>query len=330
MKALSLSREKQLEIIETEKPRPQAGEVLVAIKSAALNHREIWISKGMYPGMTLPSTLGADGAGVVVEVGAGVDAGWLDKEVMCYPAIGWGDNEEAPTRQYRLYGMPLPGFIAEYIVLPEENLVEKPAYLSWDEAAAVPVASLTAWRGLVKHGRIQPNDNVLITGIGGGVAQAGLSFATAYGANVYVTSSHPDKMAYAQSQGAVSGFNYREADWEKALAQQSGGIDIVLDGAPPQSLDTYMPFLKVGSKVIVYGSTAGQQVGMNIARFFLRHVSLIGTAMGSPKEFKEMIAFMEQHQIKPLIYKSFSFADAIEAFETLATGKQVGKITIQI
>lgn len=330
MKALSLNEKKKLELIELENPRPSAGEVLVAIKSAALNHREIWISKGMYPGMTLPSTLGADGAGIVVEVGAGVDESWLNKAVMCYPAIGWGDDEEAPTKKHRLYGMPLPGFIADYIVLPEENLVEKPAYLSWDEAAAVPVASLTAWRGLVKHGRIHKDQNILITGIGGGVAQAGLSFATAFDARVYVTSSSPDKIEYAISQGAAGGFNYREEGWQKAVAQETKGIDIVLDGAPPQALDTYMPFLKLGAKVIVYGSTGGQQVGMNIARFFLRHISLIGTAMGSPTEFKEMIAFMEKHQIKPLIYKSFPFEQSIEAFNTLAEGKQVGKITIQL
>lgn len=330
MKALLLNTEKQLEIAELEKPQAQAGEVLVAVKAAALNHREIWISKGMYPGMRLPSTLGADGAGVVVEIGEGVDSRWLHKEVMCYPAIGWGDDPEAPTRQYRLYGMPLPGFIAEYIVLPEENLVEKPAYLSWDEAAAVPVASLTAWRGLVKHGRIRQNHNLLITGIGGGVAQAGLAFATALGANVYVTSSSPEKIANAKAQGAIDGFNYRETGWQKAVAQKTGGIDVVLDGAPPQSLDDYMPFLNVGAKVVVYGSTGGQQVSMNIARFFLRHVSLIGTAMGSPQEFEEMIAFMEKHQIKPLIYQTFPFSQSIEAFHTLATGQQVGKITISM
>lgn len=329
MKALQLTKDKELQLVDVERPSPQAGEVLVAVQAAALNHREIWISKGMYPGMRLPSTLGADGAGVVAEVGAGVDEQWLGKPVICYPAIGWGDDPEVPTKQYRLYGMPLPGFIAEYIAVPKENLVEKPKYLSWDEAAAIPVASLTAWRGLVRHGRLHSEQTILITGIGGGVAQAGLDFAVAHGANVYVTSSSPQKIELAKERGAVAGFNYRQEGWQEALAQASGGVDVVLDGAPPASLDSYMPFLKFGGRVVVYGSTGGQQVGMNIARFFLRHISLIGTAMGSPVEFEEMIAFMKKHEIRPLIHQSYPLDQAVDAFEALQSGQQIGKITIQ-
>lgn len=330
MKALSLSEDNQLRLVELETPSPKQGEVLLAVRAAALNHREIWISKGMYPGMRLPTTLGADGAGLVTQVGPGVDKEWLGREVVCYPALDWGDDPHAPSRSYRLFGMPGPGFIAEYIVVPVANLVEKPAYLSWDEAAAIPVASLTAWRGLLRNGRIQPKQNVLITGIGGGVAQAGLAFAHALGAAVYVTSSSTEKLAFAKANGAVDGFNYRDENWPRALKEASGGIDLVFDGAPSPELDHYFAFLNTGARIVVYGSTAGQRVCVNIARFFLRHIALIGTAMGTPDEFREMIAFLETHQIKPLVHKSYPLDQAIDAFYALQSGGQLGKITIQI
>jgi len=326
MKAILLDKEKQLDIVEVDKPSAGANEVVVKISASALNHRELWIQKGLYPGMTLPCILGADGAGTVVEVGEGVAVSLLDKEVIIYPAYGWGNDDNAPTRQFRVLGMPDPGTMAEFMKVPVENLVEKPTYLSWSEAAAIPVAGLTAWRALNRHGRIKKGDNVLITGIGGGVAQAGLSIALAFGANVFVTSSSQEKIDFAKSRGATGGVNYKDENWNIQLKEISKGIDIVLDSSPSPVLDDYYRFMNYGGRIVAYGSTGAPKTCISISKFFLRHIQFIGTAMGSPSEFKELIAFMETHQIKPLIHAEYSFENGLDAFDALREGKQIGKI----
>lgn len=328
MKAILLTEAMNIEITDVTKPTPANGEALVKVYASALNHRELWIQKGLYPGMTVPCILGADGAGTVVELGEGADPSWIDKEVIIYPAYDWGPDEQAPTRQFRVLGMPDPGTMAEYIAVPTTSLVEKPSYLSWSEAAAIPVAGLTAWRALTRHGRIQKGDKVLITGIGGGVAQAGLALALAHGANVYVTSSSPDKIAFAQSIGATDGVNYKDEDWYSQLKELSGGIDIVLDSSPSQVLDNYFRFMNYGGRIVTYGSTGSPKTTISISKFFLRHIQFIGTAMGSPSEFKALLQFMELHTIKPLIHSEFTLDEGEKAFDSLRSGKQIGKIVI--
>lgn len=329
MKALVLNDDKSLILKEVNKPSITDGDVLVRIKASALNHREIWIQKGLYPGMTLPCILGADGAGIVEDVGAGVDLSWIGKEVIIYPAYDWGDNEQAPTRQFRVLGMPDPGTIAEYIKMPADNLVVKPNYLSWEEAAAIPVAGLTAWRAMVTHGNIGAGSKVLITGIGGGVAQAGLGIAKAFGAEIYVTSSSQEKIDLAVKHGAKGGVNYKDENWHNQLKELSGGIDIVLDSSPSPVLDGYFRFMKYGGRIVTYGSTGAPKTSISISKFFLRHIQFIGTAMGSPKEFRDLLAFMEEHQIRPHVHSTYTLDTSIDAIESLKDGKQIGKIVIR-
>jgi len=224
--------------------------------------------------------------------------------------------------------MPDPGTMAEYISVPSEHVVEKPSYLSWEEAAATPVAGLTAWRALVRHGGISADSKVLITGIGGGVAQAGLALAKAFGASVYVTSSSLEKIATAEKLGAEGGVNYKSETWHAELKELSGGIDIVLDSSPSPKLDDYFKFMNYGGRIVAYGSTGNRKTEVNISKMFLRHIQFIGTAMGSLNEFKELLAFMDQHKIKPMVHASFPFAEAKKAFATLQEGKQIGKICL--
>lgn len=329
MKALVLKEDMSLVISDIVKPVPAKNEVLVNVATSALNHRELWIQQGLYPGMQLPCILGADGAGTVVELGEYVDKAWLGKEVIIYPAYAWGEHESAPSREFRVLGMPDPGTMADFIKVPAEHLIIKPDYLSWEEAAAIPVASLTAWRALNRHGQIKKGDNVLVTGIGGGVAQAGLAIALAFGAHVYVTSSSPEKIASAKSIGAQGGVNYKDEDWHIQLKEISGGIDIVLDSSPSAVLDNYFKFMNYGGRIVAYGSTGSRKTTINISKFFLRHIHFIGTAMGSPNEFKDLIQFMESNTIKPLVHATFNFENAIDAFVELKTGQQIGKIVIR-
>ncbi len=328
MKALFLNSDKSLEIKEVVVPQLHEQDVLVSLKASALNHREIWIKKGLYPGMKLPCILGADGAGVITKIGSKVDASILGKEVIVYPGYDWGEKETYPSKSFRVLGMPDPGTIAEYISVPFDHVIEKPSYLNFPEAASIPVAFLTAWRALVHHGQIDESKNILITGIGGGVAQAGLALAKAFGSKIFVTSSSQEKIDFAKKQGALAGVNYKKEDWHLELREQCKEIDIVLDSSPSPKLDDYYSFLRYGAKIVAYGSTGSRNTSINISKFFLRHIQFIGTAMGSPKEFEELLAFMDQHHIRPIIHAQYSMNQSLTAIEELQKGNHIGKIVI--
>ncbi len=329
MKAIVLKEDMNLELLDLPKPELRKSEVLVRIAASSLNHRELWIQKGLYPGMTVPCTLGADGAGTIIDLGEAVNNEWLNQEVIIYPAYGWGEKEKAPSKKFRVLGMPDPGTLAELIAVPVENVVRKPKYLSWTQAAAIPVASLTAWRALTRHGQIGKGDNVLITGIGGGVAQAGLDIALAFGANVFVTSSSQQKIDFAKSKGAQEGVNYKDEDWCDQLKNLCDGIDIVLDSSPSSELDQYFKFMRYGGRIVAYGSTGSRKTTVNISKFFLRHIQFIGTAMGSPREFKELLDFMNTHKIVPSIHAEFSLEEGLQAFDELRKSQQIGKIVLK-
>ena len=330
MQALVLTADQTLELQALDRPTPGPGQVLVRLRAAALNHRELWIVKGLYPGMRLPCILGADGAGEVVDVGEGAARDWLGKAVVLYPALDWGEEYEVPGPRFRVRGMPDAGTLAEYTVVDEKYLVEKPAYLSFEQAAAIPVAGLTAWRGLTNYGSLLAGEKLLITGIGGGVAQFGLRIARAMGAEVYVTSSSPDKLAEAMANGAAGGVNYRDEDWSQQLKTLSGGIDRVLDGAPLPALDGYLKFLHVGARIVFYGATGGLRAELTLPKFFLRYIQLIGSTMGSPYEFRALLDFMAEHQLTPPVDSVYALADYAAAFATLRGGGQTGKVVVRV
>jgi zinc-binding alcohol dehydrogenase/oxidoreductase len=315
---------------EVETPTPSPGEVAVRVQGASLNHRELWISRGLYPGMALPTVLGADGAGTVVGVGDGLDWGLVGKEVVLYPGLGWGNSERFPAPGFGLLGMPGPGTIAETICVPAENAVSKPAHLSFVEAAALPVAALTAYRALNVKGGLSAGQRVLVTGVGGGVATFGLLFAKAMGATVYVTSGSDETLQKARDLGAADGFNYRDEQWGKKLRAAAGAIDVVLDGAPAAGFAQYARSLAIGARVVLYGSTGGAAFSANAPDLFLRHASIVGTAMGSPADFSDMLRLVETHGIRPVIDRQFAFQDAHGALLHLEKGHAFGKVVIDI
>ncbi|MDY6859864.1 MAG: zinc-binding dehydrogenase [Pseudomonadota bacterium] len=310
-------------------PQPAAGEVRVALRAASLNHRELWISRGMYPGMNLPSILGADGAGVVDAVGDGVDASMVGQEVVLYPGRDWGDNPDYPSGKFCLLGMPIPGTLAQYICVPAENVCTKPAHLSFGQAAALPTAALTAWRALTRKAGLKKGDKVLITGIGGGVATFALAFAVAKGADVWVTSGNPDNIEQAIALGAKGGFNYREEAWGKAAGKASGGFDVIIDGAPAASFAAYTRSVAMGGRVVIYGSTQGPKFEVNAPEFFLRHATIFGTAMGTVADFNEMIGFVSDNKLEPVIESTFPLDQIAQAFTALQ-GNHFGKVIVDI
>jgi zinc-binding alcohol dehydrogenase/oxidoreductase len=311
-------------------PNPAAGEVRVALKASALNHRELFILQGQYPGMVLPTTLGADGAGTIDAVGEGVDAVFIGKDVVLYPAFNWGDDPALYAPDFGLLGMPGPGTIGEAICVPADLIADKPAHLDFAQAAAVPLAALTAWRGLTTKGAIKAGDRLLVTGAGGGVATFAILLGLAMGADVYVTSGSDETIAKAVALGAKAGFNYKSEGWNKALAKASGGIDLVLDGAPAGGYAGYGRALALGARVVIYGSTGGIGFPVNAPELFLKNVTIKGTNMGNPQEFREMIAFVSAQKLMPVIDRIFPLAEAKEALAYLQDGHSFGKVVITI
>lgn len=311
-------------------PTPSAGEVRVALKAASLNHRELFISRGHYPGMSLPAILGADGTGVIEAVGDGVDGSRIGEEVILYPAADWGDSMQFPSAKFGLLGMPHPGTLADYVCVAADSAVSKPQNLTFNEAACLPVAALTAWRALTVKANVASGETVLVTGIGGGVAIWALKFAVALGAKVFVTSGSDEKIAQAVELGASGGINYREEKWGKNLAKLSGGIDVVIDGAPGGGLGQYVRCLNMGARAVIYGSTGKPDFNVMAPELFLRHASIIGTAMGTLDDFIAMIAFVHENDLKPVIEKTFRLDSAGEALCYLEANHHMGKVVVEI
>ncbi|HPF58917.1 MAG TPA: zinc-binding dehydrogenase [Candidatus Competibacteraceae bacterium] len=319
----------QLSIEDIALPEPGPGQVRIRLHASALNRRDVWITLGQYPGIRLPCSMGSDGAGIVDQLGPGAPANLLGQEAVIYPAYGWGSNPRFPSPAFRVLGMPDPGTFAEYLCVPSSHVFAKPAHLNWEQAAAIPLAGLTSWRALMTQAATQPGETVLVTGIGGGVATFALKWATALGAQVFVTSGDEAKLEQAQQMGAAGGVNYRADDWDKQLAKLTGGVDVVIDGTGGPSFKGCFSVLKPAGRLVVYGATAGNPPGLDMVRLFFRQAHIIGSTMGSPDEFAEMLRFINKHHIKPAIDQVFPLDQAAAAHQRLLTAEQLGKIVLR-
>ena len=319
-----------VQFVEIGRPQPAPGEVRVAVKAAAVNHRELWITRGQYPGMQLPCTLGCDGAGVVDAVGEGVPTSLLGTAVMLYPGLQWGDDPRLPAESFGLLGMPGPGTLAQFICVPAANVLTKPDYLSFEESAAIPLAALTAWRGLTTKATLAAGETLLITGVGGGVATFALQIAVAMGGKVLVTSGSMDTLERARELGAAAGFNYKDEAWPKALRKAAGGIDVVLDGAPATAYAGYSKSLARGARVVIYGSTGGAQFPCTAPELFLKNLTVVGTNVGTLQELHSLLAFMEKHRIRPIIERTFALPEAAHALSHLERAHGMGKIVVSV
>lgn len=333
MKAVVLPKlggPEQLRIVDVPAPEPGPGQVRVRLRASALNRRDVWITLGQYPGIRLPCNMGSDGAGVVDQLGPDTPPDLLGREVVIYPAYDWGADPRFPSPTFRVLGMPDPGTFADYICVPAGHVFAKPAFLSWEQAAAIPLAGLTAWRALMTQAAVQPGETVLVTGIGGGVATFALKWAVALGARTFVTSGNAAKLEQARQLGAAGGVDYRAEGWAKRLAELAGGVDVVVDGAGGPSFQGCFSALKPGGRLVVYGATAGNPpVGLDLVRLFFRQVRIVGSTMGSPAEFAAMLRFVAEHRIEPVIDRIFGFDEAVAAHRRLLSAEQLGKIVLR-
>ena len=335
MKAIVLRELGDVENLKLEEmPDPQSGsdEVIVRLKAAALNHRDVFIIQKLYPNIKLPAILGSGGAGVVESIGGGVDPAWLGRGVVIEPGLDWGPDDHLQGRGYRILGMPEDGTFAEKIRIPAANLHPKPPQLSFEEAAGLPLAGLTAFRSVVTRAKVQAGETVLVTGIGGGVALFAMQIARQLGARVIVTSSSDEKLEMAKKLGAEGGANYKNPDWGKEVVALSGGAgpDVIIDSAGGETLETAVKIIKPAGRIVFYGATTGLAKNLDLYRFFFKQLTMMGTTMGSPREFASLVKMYTDAGMTPVIDHVFPLAEAPQAHRRMAQAGQFGKIVLKI
>jgi zinc-binding alcohol dehydrogenase/oxidoreductase len=312
-------------------PVATPGHAVVRLKAAALNHRDLWIQQGLYANIKLPLIPGSDGAGVVESVGADADKAWVGREVILNPSLDWGPDPRVPGPAFRILGLPDSGTWAEKISVPVANLVPKPAHLTWEQAAALPLAGLTAWRALFTRAGLRGGERVLVTGVGGGAALFALQFAAAAGADVWVTSGSPGKITRAQALGAAGGASYRDADWAAQLQHKAGGrFDVIVDSAGGEGFAALIELTRPGGRIVFFGATTGTPKGLDLRKCFFRQINLLGTTMGSPADFAGMIRLVQEIKITPVVDRVFPLADTEAALRHMEAGAQFGKVGLAI
>jgi NADPH:quinone reductase-like Zn-dependent oxidoreductase len=303
-----------LEVGDLPEPAAPAGWVTVHVRSATLNHHDLWSLRGVgLPADRLPMVLGTDAAGVT-------DDG---REVIVHAVVGGRDapagQAVAPDEPRSILSERYPGTLAERVVVPATNLVDKPADLPWGRAACLPTAYLTAYRALFRSGRAQPGQRVLVQGAGGGFATAAVILGTAAGLDVTVTSRDPAKRARALGLGA-------------AAAVEPGAriprVDLVLDSVGAATWTHTMRSVEDGGTVVVVGATTGDPSPMQATHLFFREVTVVGATMGTRDELAALAAFVVRAGIEPLVDSSYALKDARDAFARLAAGAQTGKIVV--
>ncbi|KAE9408346.1 NAD(P)-binding protein [Gymnopus androsaceus JB14] len=323
-------------------PQLKSGEILVKMHAVAFNHRDVWIRKGMYPGVQTGSVFGADGAGVVVASGDANDNAILNRRVFLAPSHGWDDDPDAPEGPFGVIGgvrWPALGTFAEYVVVEKDKVISSASHLSDTDMAAWPLAGLTAWRATMINAAVQRGQNILITGIGGGVALVALQLAVAQGASVYVTSGSQEKIDKAIALGALGGASYKNADWPKQIhklvrknnpAGFSATLDAVIDSGGGDIMSSVGSILKQGGRVVCYGMTANPKITFTM-REVMRNQKLIGSTMGSMQDLRDATEFLSKHEIVPVVSHVFhGLENAEKGFEMLKSGEQFGKVVIEV
>ncbi len=318
----------------TERPRPSPGhgEVLVRVHAASLNYRDLLIVKGLYnPRLPLPRVPFSDGAGEVAEVGSGVSRVKQGDRVSAIFAQKWLSGEITEAASKSALGGEIDGMLSEYLVLSEEGLVHIPDHLSYEEAATLPCAAVTAWHAVVETG-VRPGDTVLILGTGG-VSIFALQFARLSGARVIATSGSDEKLAKVIKLGAAEGINYKTVpDWGEKVRELTGGkgVDIVVEVGGAGTLPESMKAVRRGGRISLIGVLTGNRGEVNPLPLVMKRVRLQGIMVGSREMFESMNRAIGIHQMHPVIDRVFSFDQVSEALRHMEGGRHFGKICVRI
>jgi NADPH:quinone reductase-like Zn-dependent oxidoreductase len=326
-----------LEYADVNEPRMKANEVLVEVRACALNHLDVW-ARGGLPGIEipLPHILGNDVAGVVREVGELVDWVRAGDEVLLQPGVSCGHCIECLSGrdnlcpQYDIIGYRRDGGYAELVAAPGVNVIPKPANLSWTDAAALPLVTVTAWHMLVTRAQVQPGEDVLIHAAGSGVGSIGIQIARLRGARVIATAGSDEKLAKARALGADETINYTDADWPRAVRRltEKRGVDVVFEHTGAQTWPGSISALAKGGRVVTCGATSGYDARTDLRQVFYRHLNLLGSFMGSKAELLAALKFIARGQIRAVVDETLPLAEARRAHEQMQNRAQFGKLVL--
>ena len=341
MKALAFYEHGLLENVQfTDVPEPQIGpdEVLLEVKAAALNRLDLWVLAG-WPGLNLklPHVMGSDGAGVVAQLGANVTDFAVGDRVAINPTLG-SDSDYFGRRgldnmsdNHAILGEHVDGFLAEFAAVPARNLLKMPDDAKFEEAAAASLVYVTAWHSLVTRGGLRPGETVLIVGAGGGVNTAAIQIARLAGAGcIYVVGSSAEKLAKAEALGADVLFNRNEVDWGKAIfkATNRRGVDIVVDNVGAATFHTSLRALKKGGRLLTVGNTSGPKFEIDNRLIFGKHLTIIGSTMGSSADYETVMNLIFNGRLHPVIDTIYPLSEGITALRRLEVGDVVGKLVL--
>jgi NADPH:quinone reductase-like Zn-dependent oxidoreductase len=327
-----------LEYADVPEPRIRANEVLVEVRACALNHLDIWARKGL-PGIDipLPHILGNDVSGVVREVGELVTWVKAGDEVMVQPGVSCGHCEACLSgkdnfcREYDIIGYRRDGGYAELVAVPGVNIIPKPAALSWEEAAALPLVTVTAWHMLVTRADVQPGENVLVHAAGSGVGSVAIQIAKLRGARVITTASTDEKLAHARELGADETINYTRDDWPKEVRRLTDrkGVDVVVEHTGAATWPGSISSLKNNGRLVTCGATSGYDARTDLRQVFYRNLSLLGSFMGSKAELLAAMKFVEEGKIRGVVDRVLPLSDARQAHELIENRAQFGKVILK-
>jgi NADPH:quinone reductase-like Zn-dependent oxidoreductase len=327
-----------LEFTDVPAPTIRANEVLVKVKACALNHLDIFARNGL-PGIEipLPHILGNDISGVVEEVGELVTWVKAGDEVMVQPGVSCGHCEACLSgkdnlcREYDIIGYRRDGGYAEFVAVPGINVFPKPANISWEEAAALPLVTVTAWHMLVGRANLQPGEDVLVHAAGSGVGSIAIQIARLRGARVITTASSDEKLAKARELGADETINYSNPDWPKEVKRLTDrrGVDVVFEHTGSETWPGSIASLKNNGRLVTCGATSGFDARTDLRQVFYRHLTILGSFMGSKAELLEAMKFVRAGKIKGVVDRVLPLSAAREAHELIENRGQFGKVVLQ-
>src|SRR2546425_2979784 len=328
-----------LKVAELPGPQIKAYEVLVEVRACALNHLDVWVRNGL-PGIKipLPHILGCDVAGVVREVGNLVTWAKPGDEVMVQPGVSCGHCAECLAGRdnmcddYDIIGYRRDGGYAELIAVPGVNVIAKPKALSWPEAAALPLVTLTAWHLLVARANVQPGEDVLVHAAGSGVGSLGIQIAKLRGARVITTASSDEKLTKARELGADETINYTSSDWPKEVKRLTNrrGVDVVFEHTGATTWPGSIITLKKGGRLVTCGATSGFDAHTDLRHVFYRHLMILGSMMGSKADLLAAMKFIESGQIRAVVDRTLPLTEARKAHELMEDRAQFGKLVLKM
>ena len=327
-----------LEYADVPEPRRRADEVLVQVKACALNHLDIFVRRGM-PGIQipLPHILGNDIAGVVRDVGELVTWVKPGDEVMVHPGVSCGHCEACLSgqdnlcREYDIIGYRRDGGYAELVAVPGVNIIPKPPQLSWEEAAALPLVTVTAWHMLITRANVQAGEDVLVHAAGSGVGSVAIQIAKLRGARVITTASSDEKLAKARELGADVTINYTQDEWPKEVRRVTDrkGVDVVVEHTGAATWPGSISSLKNNGRLVTCGATSGYDAHTDLRQVFYRHLTLLGSFMGSKAELLEAIKFVREGKIHAVVDRVLPLSEARRGHELIEDRAQFGKIVLK-